>query len=461
MKNNQDYFSEYFTLCEFYLQKRGIMEKIWKDVGENSCGSKYCRSLKELKQFDAFLKDEDQVFWRDVNAAKETGIRFIFEEFSDANGLGVFEKKAVLFLLHSNLFNPICGWQVNELVALLDAETAWDSKLKVHHALTAESLLFKKNILFLKPRASGSHYDADIILNPATRSALINFVSGQAVEIPVLVKEGSEDIRGTGVLRDSEYAIDDVILLQKIKEDVLFHVDAWKGGLADLGIDEKIKKGRGAIFLFYGPPGTGKSMLADAIAAYLGKKILQVNLSQITGSLFGETEKNIVDLFKTGKSTDAVICFDEADSLLCNRARMVHERDVAFVNVLLQEIERFEGVLCLTTNLDQSLDPALERRVSLKVRFTPPDQSLRPGIWRSHIPSKVTIAPDVDFEELGQKFVMTGGYIKNAVMNALRRLAQEKRTTITMDDLLFGAKMEQEGMYLKENKGPIGFAAQV
>jgi len=115
----------------------------------------------------------------------------------------------------------------------------------------------------------------------------------------------------------------------------------------------------------------------------------------------------------------------------------------------------------LTTNFDTALDPALERRVSLKVHFTPPDQTLRPGIWRAHIPSKVTISPEVDFEELGSKFVMSGGYIKNAVLNALRRLAQDKRTTITMEDLLFGARMEQDGMYLKENKQSIGFASGV
>jgi SpoVK/Ycf46/Vps4 family AAA+-type ATPase len=260
-------------------------------------------------------------------------------------------------------------------------------------------------------------------------------------------------------IRLPEYAWDDVVLPEKTKEDVLFHINAWKSGLSGLGIEEKVKKGRGAIFLFYGPPGTGKSMLADAVASHLGKRVLQVAMPQVTDKLFGETEKNIAKLFKTAKARDAVICFDEADSLLYSRQRMEHERDIAFVNVMLQEIERFEGVLCLTTNFDTLLDPALERRVSLKVRFTPPNETIRSGIWRSLIPSKVTISPDVDFEELGRKFAMSGGYIKNAVMNALKRLSQEKRMNVTMEDLLFGARMEQEGMFLKENKAPMGFSA--
>ncbi|MBF0618707.1 MAG: AAA family ATPase [Candidatus Omnitrophica bacterium] len=459
MKNDQDYFSEYFTLCEFFLQKRAILEKLWERVRKSTCEGEYWKDLGELKRFDAFLREEEVIFWRDVENARKNGAKFFFDDFSHENELGLFEKKAVLFLLYTNLFHPVCGWQVNELVAMVDTEPSWDSKLRFHKALCAESPLFKRNILILKPRTSGSHHDADIVLNPAMRSALVEFMSGKNIEIPTAGKD--DPLQETGNLREPEYGMDDVVLPQKIKDDVLFHIDSWKGGMGDLGIEEKIKKGRGAAFLFYGPPGTGKSMLADAIARHLGKKILQVAMPQITDKLFGETEKNIANLFTTAKARNAVICFDEADSLLYSRQRMEHERDIAFVNVMLQEIERFEGVLCLTTNFDTALDPALERRVSLKIKFTPPDQALRPGIWRAHIPSKVTIAADVDFNELGQKFVMSGGYIKNAVMNALRRLAQEKRTSITMEDLLFGARMEQDGMFLKENKQPMGFAGRV
>ncbi len=456
MKNDQDYFSEYFTLCEFYLQKRCILGKIWKHVCENTCGKEYWLMLRELKELDAFLREADQIFWRDVQASRVAGVAFLFEAFAEAHALGSFEKKTTLFLLFTDMFHPVYNWQETELVALLDSDVSWDAKLKCRSALTSESPLFKKNILILKPRTTAGQADPEMYLNPATRAALTGFVPGTTPAIPVFVKEdGSSE--GIG-LRAPDYAMEDVILPPKVKEDVLFHIDAWKTGLADLGVDAKIKKGRGAIFLFYGPPGTGKSMLADAMARHLQMKILQVSMPQVTDKLFGETEKNIAGLFKTARAKDAVICFDEADSLLYSRHRMEHERDIAFVNVMLQEIERFEGVLCLTTNFDTALDPALERRVSLKVKFSPPDRSLRADIWRSLIPPKVTVAPDVDFEALGQRFVMSGGYIKNAVLNTLRRLVKEKRSLMTMEDLLFGARMEQEGMYLKENKQPVGFA---
>ena len=458
IKTDQDYFGAYFTLCEFFLQKRAILEKLWERVRKNTCDNEYWKESKELKEFEAVLQGEEDLFWQEVNGSLRQGSHFIFEDFARKNNLGCFEKKTVLFLLYANLHHPVCLWQANELVALLDNAATWDSKLRFHHALKADGPLFTKNILVLKPFKSERDYDTDIILNPLTRNALVELISGNVTEIPCFTREEEKPVESNTFLRDPDYQMPDVILSDKDKEKVLFHLDAWKNGMESLGIQEKIKKGRGSIFLFYGPPGTGKSMLADAIAWYLKKKILQVTMPCITDKLFGETEKNIANVFKAAKDKDAVICFDEADSLLYSRHRMTHERDIAFLNVMLQEIERFDGVMALTTNFDEELDPALERRVSLKIKFEPPDESLRASIWRSHVPSKLNIAGDVDFERLGKNFVMSGGYIKNAVFNALKRVAQEKRTVITMSDFLFGATMEQEGMFQKEHKGLMGFA---
>jgi len=161
-----------------------------------------------------------------------------------------------------------------------------------------------------------------------------------------------------------------------------------------------------------------------------------VEFPKITSRWYGETDKNIASIFKSAKEHNVVICIDEADSLLYNRNFAAQEHDIRFVNIMLQEIERFEGEIILTSNMDNLLDPALERRVSLKIRFDLPDKKIRTEIWRSHIPSKVSLGQDVDFTILARQFEFSGGYIRNAVLHALRRLAQDKRNTITMDDLL-------------------------
>ena len=43
------------------------------------------------------------------------------------------------------------------------------------------------------------------------------------------------------------------------------------------------------------------------------------------------------------------------------------------INLLLQEIERFEGLTILTTNLEKNMDKAFERRIQFKIRFPFPE----------------------------------------------------------------------------------------
>ncbi len=228
-----------------------------------------------------------------------------------------------------------------------------------------------------------------------------------------------------------------------------------------LDLHKKIKQVKSLVFLFYGPPGTGKTMLAEAVSSYLKKKLLVVESPKIIGSWVGETEKNIAKIFQNAKQKDLVICLDEADTLLANRKFSRQDFEIRFVNVMLQEIERFEGAAILTTNMETLLDPALERRVTLKVKFELPDVKLREIIWISHIPKKVTLASDVDFFILAQEFELSGGYIKNAVLNAIRKIASENRKILTMEDLLFGARLEKDGLFAKENKQKVGFTGQV
>ena len=210
--------------------------------------------------------------------------------------------------------------------------------------------------------------------------------------------------------------------------------------------------------LFFGAPGTGKSMLSHAIAQNLKKPILQVQVSQIHSMWSGECEKNIVSLFKTAKEKDAVICLDEAESLIFDRQQAKRSFEVAEVNVFLESIERFEGIIIMTTNLEGRIDPALERRVSLKINFDPPSADIRERIWQKHIPESIKLANDVNWQHLAEKYSFSGGYIKNAVLSAFRHMIARNDDTLRMDDLINGGESEINGMLRKTTKGFIGFA---
>jgi hypothetical protein len=77
-------------------------------------------------------------------------------------------------------------------------------------------------------------------------------------------------------------------------------------------------------------------------------------------------------------------------------------------------------------------------------------------IWRKLIPEKAPIASDVNFEELGRRFELTGGEIKNAVLNAVQECAYRGEEKITMAILIQFAEKELANAG-REKKNKLGF----
>jgi SpoVK/Ycf46/Vps4 family AAA+-type ATPase len=96
------------------------------------------------------------------------------------------------------------------------------------------------------------------------------------------------------------------------------------------------------------------------------------------------------------------------------------------VNVLLQELERYTGVVIFATNLAANFDPAFERRIRTHVLFELPGETERVQIWKVQLhPSRTPLAADVDFEVLARKYKVSGGDIQNAVLKAALAAAPE------------------------------------
>src|SRR5581483_1450067 len=96
------------------------------------------------------------------------------------------------------------------------------------------------------------------------------------------------------------------------------------------------------------------------------------------------------------------------------------------VNVLLQELERYTGVVIFATNLAANFDPAFERRIRTHVLFELPGEAERARIWQVQLhPSRTPLAPDVDFDSLARQYQVSGGDIQNAVLKAALAAAAE------------------------------------
>ncbi len=241
-------------------------------------------------------------------------------------------------------------------------------------------------------------------------------------------KELEAEMQEFSSIEEPRARFDQVVLAERDRKRILSvvdHHDRYRAARADWGFDDCIQYGRGSMMLFWGPPGTGKTMTAHAVAAHMGKRVLNVDIPAFVNS--SEAEYFLPGLFREARLQDAVLFFDECEALFGSRVRNGN----VLMTLLLTELERFEGVAMLATNLPEMLDEALARRILVRVHFPPPDRQQRAEIWRRHLPESAPLAPDIDVVRLATRFELTGGLIKNAVLSAVASAVYEAGSTDT------------------------------
>ena len=172
--------------------------------------------------------------------------------------------------------------------------------------------------------------------------------------------------------------------------------------------------------LFYGGPGTGKTEAALQLARMTERGIYQVNMADIRSKWVGESEKNVKAIFNQYQSivnhseVAPILLLNEADALLGNRFtninRSVEKMENTLQNIILQEMERLNGILIATTNLTDNLDSAFERRFLFKIMFSSPNAEARLHIWEAMIPEITNIA---NLKEIVERYPFSGGQIEN------------------------------------------------
>ena len=171
--------------------------------------------------------------------------------------------------------------------------------------------------------------------------------------------------------------------------------------------------------LFYGSPGTGKTETVYQLAKKTGRNIMLVDVPQLKSMWVGQSEKNVKALFdryreqvKRSKLTP-ILLFNEADAIIGKRKNgaenAVDKMENSLQNIILQEMEQLDGIMIATTNLQQNMDKAFERRFLYKVKFEKPTEEARAGIWHAMIPE----LSDLDIHTLASKYDFSGGQIEN------------------------------------------------
>jgi len=231
---------------------------------------------------------------------------------------------------------------------------------------------------------------------------------------------------------ETEEKLADMLDASKLTQKQLFFPKDIQRQVEELGsflqpenyqkIQERMKeKGfrNGFACLFYGSPGTGKTETVYQLARQSGRNIMVVDVPQLKSMWVGQSEKNVKGLFdryreqvKRAKLTP-ILLFNEADAIIGKRKsgaeNAVDKMENSLQNIILQEMEQLDGIMIATTNLQENLDKAFERRFLYKIKFDKPTEEARASIWRSMIPD----LSELDVHTLASKYDFSGGQIEN------------------------------------------------
>ncbi len=128
----------------------------------------------------------------------------------------------------------------------------------------------------------------------------------------------------------------------------------------------------GVKVLFTGANAEVKALAINTLAKDLGVDHYRVNLTRLISKYIGETEKNLRREFKTAESKTVILLLDEADALFGKRTcvKDSHDRYANIeINYLLEQIERFHGIVILAMNLRHNIDPTILCRFQFVMNF--------------------------------------------------------------------------------------------
>lgn len=238
-------------------------------------------------------------------------------------------------------------------------------------------------------------------------------------------------VQEEAISRSPNYTIGDLILDDSLLEqfkictnkikfyDKLYH--EWEVSKID-------KKSKGVIINFYGPPGTGKTIGAEAIASEFNKSIIEVNYSEIYSELSGKSSKNLQKFFAAAKKEDAVLFFDEADTILSKRSSGGNSTDQdsnLTKAIMLKELDSHDGIVIFATNYFDNYDPAFNRRILSHIEFKLPNEQCRELLFKHMLSEKVPGRNVLDFFHLSKEsHGLSGGEIKNVIIRTLSKVIE-------------------------------------
>lgn len=183
---------------------------------------------------------------------------------------------------------------------------------------------------------------------------------------------------------------------------------------------EHFKKYRVTIpngMLLYGPPGCGKTFISEKFCEEAGFNFFLIKPSDLSSIYVSGGEEKIGQLFKEAEeNSPSVICFDEVESIMPNRAEDVNQSISARVNEFLTQINKCSerGIFIIaTTNKPTLIDSAMLRtgRLEIPIYVPPPDIIAREKLFELYLKNRYC-KNKINYKELAE---LTKGIVSSDV----------------------------------------------
>lgn len=330
-------------------------EKKNKEVSISTC----------IELFDLYSKEiSNKVVWSDFE--KVTSNVFseyrIFIEITKLK-LSIPEIKL--------LFKTISGFLMGQHPVFLN-----DVHLNVKELIDLSLLLIDEKNPLIEHDLIRVQVDQDGVsirtsITKKTLSIIGNLTPNTKLHIPSMIKD----------------TLIEIIKCDDIEEVNLHYSDTINSTFHDFcALSEKISKDENLSMLLHGDPGTGKTEFAKQVAKNVNGTLYQLNFPHIQSKWIGETEKNIRRVFNAYQDawqkskSPIILLINEADGLM-NKRVTVNTSNDSFANQvqteLLEQLEKFKGVIIATTNLLRNIDSAFHRRFLFKCEIHAPEVNIR------------------------------------------------------------------------------------